>query len=153
MAGLAGKAVRVRYENGKFLKCQLDVTLSTSNTYEEVEPCKPGETDEETDLYIQRELQSQDTNVTVNQRAFVEANEAEMSPVDLLELQIAGTVNAVIDVVTTPGKHDQPNDMVIEIPVVIGDQTWAFPNQGRSTNDITFLGNGKPVVTLIPVGS
>lgn len=153
MAGLAGKAVRVRYENGKYLKCQLDVTLSTSNTYEEVEPCKPGETDEETDLYIQRELQSQDTNVTVNQRAFVEANEAEMSPVDLLELQIAGTVNAVIDVVTTPGKHDQPNDMVIEIPVVIGDQTWVFPNQGRSTNDITFLGNGKPVVTLIPVGS
>ena len=153
MAGLAGKAVRVRYENGKFLKCQLDVTLSTSNTYDEVEPCKPGESDEETDLYIQRELQSQDTTVTVNQRAFIEANEEELTPVDLLELQIAGTVNAVIDVVTTPGKHDQPNDMVIEIPVVIGDQAWAFPNQGRSTNDITFLGNGKPVITLIPVGS
>lgn len=150
--GIAGIVIGIKF-NDKYIRCQLDSSLTFDNSYEEDESCKPLSEEEDMDLFIRRILQSQDTSITVNHRSFIEQAGAELSPADITQLIIDGDVEGVAEVLTTPGKHTQPNDIIIEVPVVIGSYAWNFPRTGRANADLTLLGNGKPTQQVIPVSS
>jgi len=151
--GIAGKLLRVKFGD-KYIKCQLDATVNfTTNTTED-DPCKPdGESPEETARWVEREVDTQDWNVTVNHRSFLEEVGAQLDQSDIIELIVDGNINGTVEVLTTPGQHNNEEDVVLEGPVVITDFSWNLPASGIANSDLTLSGNGKPTYTRIPVGS
>lgn len=151
--GIAGKLLRVKFGD-KYIKCQLDATVNfTTNTTED-DPCKPdGESPEETARWIEREVDTQDWNVTVNHRSFLEEVGAQLDQSDIIELIVDGNIYGTVEVLTTPGQHNNEEDVVLEGPVVITDFSWNLPASGKANSDLTLSGNGKPAYDRIPVGS
>lgn len=149
---IAGKFIGIKMYD-KYINCQLDATVNFDNTFEEETPCKPLSEEEDVNLFITRVLESQDTSISVNHRSFLEQLGTDVTVLDIIQNIIDGNVEAVAEVLTTVGKHNQPNDIIIEIPVVIGSYAWNLPQAGRANGDLTLLGNGKPVPTVIPVSS
>ena len=152
MASVAGRLLRVKF-NDKYIKCQLDATLTFTNNYEEEESCKP---EDETLIsdgdWVTRVLESQDHSLSVNSRLFLDALEgAALTQADLVALNIAGDVYGEAEFMTTPGQHNEANDLIITLPVVISSIELAAPGTGRATSSYEFQGNGKPTQSLIPV--
>lgn len=151
--GIAGKLLRVKFGD-KYIKCQLDATVNFITNTTEDDPCKPdGTTPEETARWIEREVETQDFNITVNHRSFLEVVGLELTQSDIIELIVAGNLYGVVEVLTTPGQHTNAEDVVLEGPVVITDFTWNLPASGKANSDLTLSGNGKPTYTRIPVSS
>ena len=151
--GIAGKLLRVKFGD-KYIKCQLDATVNfTTNTTED-DPCKPdGESPEETARWVEREVDTQDWNVTVNHRSFLEDVGAQLDQSDIIDLIVDGTINGTVEVLTTPGQHNNDEDVILEVPVVITAFSWNIPASGKANSDLTLSGNGKPTYTRIPSGS
>lgn len=151
--GIAGKLLRVKFDD-KYIKCQLDATVNFITNTTEDDPCKPdGNTVEDTARWIEREVETQDLNITVNHRSFLDAVGAELTQSDIIDLIVGGNLYGVAEVLTTPGQHNNDEDVILEVPVVITDFSWNLPASGKANSDLTLSGNGKPTYDRIPAGS
>lgn len=152
MASISGKLLRLKF-NDKYIKCQLDASVSLNNTFDEEADCKPEGTDlVSTSSYVTRILESQDTTVSTSYRLFLDALDgAALTQSDLIQLNIDGDVYGEVEFLTTPGQHNEPNNLVLTIPVVISSIGLEAPATGRASGTIEFLGNGKPTQSLLPV--
>lgn len=152
MASISGKLLRVKFDD-KYIKCQLDASLTFNNTFDEEANCKPEGTEEVSNSsWTTRILESQDTTVTVNHRLFLDAlGGAALTQSDLIALNIDGNVDGELEFLTTPGQHNELNNLVLTIPVVISSIGLEAPATGRASGTIEFLGNGKPTQSLLPV--
>ncbi|WP_343321419.1 hypothetical protein [Sphingobacterium multivorum] len=150
--GIAGKLLRVKIGD-KYFKCQADCTLNFTNNYDEEEGCKPSaETIQSEGTWIERTLNTQDWSVSVNQRMFLDdLAGAEVTPADIIAMNIAGNVNAEIEVCTTPGQHALENEYIVTGNVVIGSINLEAPITGKATAQYEFPGNGQPTQSLVPV--
>lgn len=150
MAEISGKLLRVKFKD-KYLKCQLDATLNMVINSSEDDPCKPdGDTVEGVNEWVQRTVDSQDWNITVNARAFLDEVGTQLDQNDLLEMIVDGDLFGDAEFLSTPGQHNNPVDMVVDGPVVITDFSLEAPASGKANYDLTLSGNGKPTATRIP---
>ena len=152
MASLAGKLLRVKFDD-KYIKCQLDASLNFNNTFDEEGDCKPeDETLVGEGTWVTRALETQDFTLTVNHRLFLDAlGGASLSQADLIALNISGNVYGEAEFLSTPGQHNEANNLVITLPVVISSIGLEAPATGRASGSIEFLGNGKPTQSILPV--
>jgi|GEM_PF-2012911 Phage major tail protein 2. len=150
--GIAGKLLSVKFGD-KRIKCQADCTLNFTNNYDEEEGCKPeGVTLVSEGTWIERTLNTQDWSVSVSQRMFLDdLGGASITPADIIALNIAGTVDAEIEVSTTPGQHNLENEYIVTGNVVIGSINLEAPITGKATAQYEFPGNGQPTQSLVPV--
>lgn len=151
--GIVGKLVRVKIGE-KYIKCQSDCTVSFNNTFEEGGGCKPDGDDPVTEAsFIDRILESQDVQVTVDARQFLDdLDGASLTQADIVAQNLTGDVSAELEVLTTPGQHSGDNEYLLTINSVISAIELSYPASGRATSSYTFLGDGTtPTQSVIPV--
>lgn len=153
MAGISGKLLRVKFGD-KYLQCQLDATLNLLTNTSEDEACKPsGETPETATSWVTRTVDSQDWNISVNAQAFLDIVGAELAQSDILELIVDGDLEGTAEFLTTPGQHNNAEDIIFEGPVIIENFSLNAPATGKANYDLDLSGNGKPTFTRIPAGT
>lgn len=153
MAGISGKLLRVKFGD-KYLQCQLDATLNVTVNTSEDETCKPsGATVESATSWITNTVDSVGWNISVNAKAFLATVGTELTQSDILELIVDGNLEGEAEFLTTPGQHNNPEDIVYEGNVIISNFSLNAPASGNANYDLDLLGQGKPTFTRIPSGT